>query len=156
MNLSDPSPAIIAMPAGSVISFAGVIPPTGWLLCNGQVITKDQFPALYDLVGANVPDLRSRFVIGAGQGTGLTNRALKDIGGEENHTLVLWEIPSHAHNFGVGGGGGDRNGGKTGTDQGFSKNYSDCTYKNHTENSGGGGPHNNMPPFYTLTYIIKF
>jgi microcystin-dependent protein len=157
MKLTDPSPAIITMPVGSVISFAGVVPPAGWLLCNGQSIADEKYKELSTLLNAkNVPDLRSRFIIGAGQGPGLSNRNLKDAGGEENHTLTSSEIPSHSHNFGVGGGGGDSSSGKTGTDQGYSKNYANCSFKNKTGSTGGGGAHNNMPPFYTLSYIIRF
>jgi microcystin-dependent protein len=45
----------------------------------------------------NVPDLRGRATIGAGQGAGLTNRALAAVGGEENHVLGVAELAAHAH-----------------------------------------------------------
>jgi microcystin-dependent protein len=39
----------------------------------------------------NLPDCRGRNTIGAGQGTGLSNRVVASVGGEETHTLSLPE-----------------------------------------------------------------
>lgn len=50
---------------GEVVAYGGSAPPTGWLLCNGAAIPADK-TALIALIGANTPDLRSRFVVGAG------------------------------------------------------------------------------------------
>jgi microcystin-dependent protein len=43
------------------------------------------------------PDLRGRFVLSQGQGSGLTNRLINQIGGAETHTLTVQEMPSHTH-----------------------------------------------------------
>lgn len=56
--------------------------PSGWAECNGQNGT---------------PDLRGRFILGRGQGTGLSNRTYGDIDGHETHTLTTSEMPSHTH-----------------------------------------------------------
>lgn len=146
--------AIIAMPVGTVISYAGPTAPDGWLLCNGQAISSATYPALNALIGNNVPDLQSRFIVGAGQGAGLSTRTLMQGGGEENHTLIISEIPSHTHGFGVGGGGGD-GAVRSGTDSGYSRDFP-AAFANYTTSAGGDGAHNNMPPFYALTYIIKY
>jgi microcystin-dependent protein len=42
-------------------------------------------------------DARGRAVIGAGQGSGLTDRPLASTGGEETHVLTESEMPSHTH-----------------------------------------------------------
>jgi len=44
-----------------------------------------------------IPKVLGRALIVAGTGTGLTNRVLGTNGGEENHTLLLTETPSHNH-----------------------------------------------------------
>ena len=121
-------------PRGMIISFNSNVPPLGWTLCNG-------------LNGA--PDLRGRFVLGSGQGTSLTNRNINTIGGEENNTLTVAQMPSHnhsksypIHNYPGSGGGGYLYAGEI-------QSWGDSQY------TGGSQPHNNMPPFYVLTYIMK-
>jgi len=147
---------VITVPFGTVIAYAGTTPPNGWLLCNGQNITQSSYPNLYGLIGGKVPDMRGRSVVGSGQGPWLSNRNIDQTGGTEKEILVTTQLPPHAHNFGVGGGGGDRNGDKTGTDDGFSINWGSTAFKNVTTDVGGNEPHNNMPPFYALNFIIKY
>lgn len=78
----------------------------GWLECNGQSLSAALYPDLFGAIGYayggsganfNVPDMRGRGGIGAGQGTGLSNRVRGQTGGTERHTLSLGEIPSHNH-----------------------------------------------------------
>ena len=77
------------LPRGIILSFNSMTPPLGWTLCNG-------------LNGA--PDLRGRFILGSGAGTGLTPRIINTTGGEETHTLTIPEMPSHNHNTYYAGG----------------------------------------------------
>ena len=79
------------VPVGTIILWSGDAPPDDWALCNGQVIQ-----------GVQTPDLRGRFVLGVGQGLGLTERRIGDRGGSEEHVLVAAELPSHAHSFAAG------------------------------------------------------
>lgn len=47
-------------PAGAVMAYAKTgtwEPPAGWLECNGQTITEQQYPKLYNVVGATVPTI---------------------------------------------------------------------------------------------------
>jgi microcystin-dependent protein len=94
------------LPTGTVLDFAGGTAPTGFLLCDGTSYPTASYPALFSAIGYawggaganfNVPDLRSRVTIGAGQGTGLANRALAAKGGEESHALTLAELAAHNH-----------------------------------------------------------
>ena len=65
------------MPAGSIIPFAGSSIPTGYLLCNGAVVSRTTYANLFKVIGTtygagdgsttfNLPDLRDRFLEGAG------------------------------------------------------------------------------------------
>lgn len=91
---------------GEIRMLAFGVTPSGWLVCDGSLISKTVYAALYAVVGDrwgvsggsfNLPDLRSRVPIGTGQGSGLTLRFIGDYGGEENHQLDVSELPSHTH-----------------------------------------------------------
>jgi len=88
--------------------------PYQWAFCQGQLLQISQNTALFSLLGTSfggdgrvtfgLPDLRGRVPIGAGQGPGLTNRNLGEMGGEESHTLLITEMPSHRHSVPVNAG----------------------------------------------------
>src|SRR5262249_16681510 len=93
---------------GEVIAYASTTSPSSrWLPCDGSSILRSDFPDLFTIIGTtfgsadsahfNVPDLRSRVVVGVGSGPGLSTYAEGDTGGEETHTLTTAEIASHAH-----------------------------------------------------------
>lgn len=99
----------ILLPVGTIIQYIANEAPGGWLICNGSEVKKSEYPRLYKIIGETfgtsinsnnfvLPDLRGRIPVGSGQGDGLTNRTIGDIGGSETHTLTIAEIPSHAHN----------------------------------------------------------
>ena len=143
---------------GEIRAFAFSRVPNGWLPCDGRQLQIQPNVALFALLGIryggdgkttfNLPDLRGRAPIGAGQGTGLSNRVLADMGGAETHTLTINEMPRHDHKY-------TRNQGR-GT---WLANGSD-TLKNtedgYTSYSGGDQPHNNMSPYLVLNFIIKY
>lgn len=177
-----------ALPPGSVVAFAGSVLPGAintFLWCQGQLVSRTTFAALFAAIGVTygsgdgsttfaLPDMRSRSPVGAGQGTGLTSRALGSTGGEENHTLTVAQMPSHAHGASVG------DPGHAHTQIGNLIQYqglkppsgndayalgSTTAYGNTTANAtnisvsiaanGGSGGHNNMQPYLALNYIIK-
>jgi microcystin-dependent protein len=101
-----------SVPVGVTLPYAGSAAPNGWLLCDGRAISRTGYAALYTILGTaygtgdgsttfNLPDMRGRAPIGAGQGTGLANRALASKGGEEAHILTWGETGAHYHNIGV-------------------------------------------------------
>ena len=93
-------------PIGSIMVLATQFAPYGTLLCNGSTHLRIDYPRLYEnidpifIIDADnffVPDLRGRSIVGTGTGTGLTPRSIGDMFGEENHTLVTSELPTHDH-----------------------------------------------------------
>ncbi|MCH9697602.1 MAG: tail fiber protein [Gammaproteobacteria bacterium] len=91
---------------GEITMFGGNFAPTGWALCNGQILDTEQNPALFSIIGATyggngrttfaLPDLQGRLPMHKGQGVGLTNRSIGAQGGAETVTLSSSEIP-HSH-----------------------------------------------------------
>src|SRR5213595_3965056 len=76
--------------------------PKGWALCNGQLLPINQNQALFSLLGTTyggdgrvnfgLPNLISRVPVHMGSGFILGER-----GGEQSHTLLITEIPTHLH-----------------------------------------------------------
>lgn len=165
------------MPKYTVLSIATNTVPKGWALCNGKTYKLNSNGVAYEVVasdttGTTTPDLRGRFILGGGAGTGLTNRVLNATGGAETHTLTIAQMPSHPHdiinilNQGLNCEGNNCGNCPTGgvcgvlnAKSGNSRDCSKCARPNEiptmTGNNGGGQPHNNMPPFYVLIYIMK-
>lgn len=108
---SDGKIFVPPIPPATIWDYGGPNAPTGWLLTNGAAVSRTAYAALYAALGGasspwgqgdgsttfNVPDLRGRAALGAGQGTGLTNRILGATGGEETHLLTAAELASHTH-----------------------------------------------------------
>ncbi|UKO99351.1 phage tail protein [Nostoc sp. UHCC 0870] len=94
------------IPSGSGMEFWGSVLPSGWLWQDGSLYEPSQYPTLFAAIGYTygqsgtrfrVPDKRGRVGVGAGQGSGLTNRLLGQTFGEESIALITSQIPSHSH-----------------------------------------------------------
>lgn len=78
--------------------------PTGWALCNGQLMAIAQNETLFAIIGTTyggdgvntfaLPDLRDRVPMHTGAGKVIGMQA-----GEAAHTLTLAETPAHSHNM---------------------------------------------------------
>jgi len=128
-----------------------------------------------------LPDLRGRVPVGAGQGPGLSNRVLGETGGEEEVLLTVDQIPSHSHsatttlnvsataraNSGIGNvdsptgavwarfpRDNDYSTGAPNVDMSPSAINMTASATTSVANAGGNQPHNNMPPFLVLNYLI--
>jgi microcystin-dependent protein len=92
--------------------FAGNFAPRGYAFCNGQILSIAQNTALFSLIGTiyggngttnfALPDLRGRTPIHWGQGTGLSNYDIGQVGGTEATTLLINQLPPHTHAATVG------------------------------------------------------
>ncbi|MCB9438423.1 MAG: tail fiber protein [Anaerolineales bacterium] len=158
------------IPIGTIVPYAGATAPTGWLLCDGSVVSKITYADLFAVIGSSfsyqkdvppyntfyLPDLRGRFPLGEDNMGGtsadrVTATQADNLGwwsGSETHLLGTSEMPSHNHAFSVWQGGAQANKAARGTDS--------ASYSTSTNSTGGGGSHNNMPPYLTLNYIIKY
>jgi microcystin-dependent protein len=81
--------------------------PRGWAFCTGQSLSIAQNTALFSLIGTTfggngqtifaLPDLRGRGPISSGQGPGLGNYDLGQVGDSETQTLTVAEMAAHTH-----------------------------------------------------------
>lgn len=136
---------------GQIVMFAGEL-PDNVLLCDGEEYDGAEYPDLYAILPPSLivgnsfqtPNLSGRFILASGN-----SYNPGDTGGEEKVTLTVEQIPSHFHDYvkpipnidvespgapdliAAGVGPLDK-----------------------TSAEGGGGPHNNMPPYYVLVYGI--
>jgi microcystin-dependent protein len=148
--------------------------PTGWALCNGQILPISQNTALFSLLGTTyggngqstfaLPDMQDNAPMHPGQGPGLSLHDLGEQGGEPFVTLLESEIPVHNHVV-----------------QAYTGDPADSRIPNPNESlgapapgllynpttsglktmapqaftpAGGSLPHNNMMPYLTLNFCI--
>lgn len=100
---------------GEIRMFAGAYAPVGWAYCDGSLLPKGDYGALFNLIGITyggdgvnqfaLPDLRGRVAIGQGQGGGLSQRTLGQRPGSETVTLSIDELTKHNHVLAIGGTG---------------------------------------------------
>jgi microcystin-dependent protein len=154
--------------------FTGNFAPTGWATCDGQLMPISQNTALFSLLGIyyggdgkstfGLPNMQGCAPMQAGQGAGLTLRNVGDTGGEQTVTLQQTEMPGHTHTAQVSAGTdhlASPVGNAWGTGQrGMGNTYAASGGNNVQMNpfalsiAGGNLPHNNMPPYLGLTFII--
>jgi microcystin-dependent protein len=88
---------------GGIRMFGGTFAPKGWALANGQLLSINQNQALFSLLGTfyggngsstfALPSLQGRMPMHAGQGPGLSARALGSYGGVEYVTQQTTQVP---------------------------------------------------------------
>jgi microcystin-dependent protein len=161
----------VSAPAGAIEAYAGSTAPTGWLLAYGQAVSRTTYANLFAVLSTtygsgdgsttfNLPDLRGRAIAGVDNMGGTDagrlsiSNTLGTATGAETHTLSSAEMPSHRHDI------QRSNSAATSVSPDASAHYrisadSGATMTT-TQNTGGGGAHNNMQPTIVLNYIIKF
>lgn len=149
--------AVSPNPVGSLQAYAGASAPTGWLLCDGTSYSTSVYPELYSVLGYtyggsganfNVPDLRGRMPMGAGNDGTAANNATRTRGDKGGDT----RLQSHSHDIQRNNVAASSTGTDTSTVYRTLANTG-ATYTT-TQGSGSGGGEN-MPPFLVTNYIIK-
>lgn len=131
--------------------------PAGMLRMDGGTYDEVDYPELFAVLPDNwkdgstftLPNMQKRGVIGAAPFTGFING---QTGGEETHTLTVAEMPVHNHMSAVTGNLVSVEG--SGGSQGFAAGTFRFNNAANVANRGGGGAHNNMPPYLAAFWLI--
>lgn len=174
-------------PVGTITMFGGSTAPIKWVLCDGRAISRTDYADLFQIIGTtygsgngsttfNVPDMRNRFVVGAG-----SNYNLNSKGGANTVTLSTDEIPAHTHGSksltgyvtlrktGAGyntaisrsgivssitssGSGSTSINGSGSSGQTLDQVNIDASHEHNSV--GGGEAHENRPPYIGINFII--
>lgn len=93
-----------ALPVTGIVQlYAGSTAPNGWLICNGQAVSRTTYAALFAVIGTtygagngsttfNVPNLVNKTVRGS--------NSLGKTGGADTVTLSTTNMPAHTHGAG--------------------------------------------------------
>ena len=92
---------------GEIRIFTGNFAPTGWFLCQGQLLPISAYQALFAIIGTfyggngtsnfQLPNLQGRFPIGVGQAQSGQIYNLGEVGGVPQVTMTLNNLPAHNH-----------------------------------------------------------
>lgn len=129
------------IPSGGIIIWSGASNaiPSGWYLCNGSNGT---------------PDLRNRFVVGAG-----STYAVGNTGGSKDAIVVSHthsvSDPGHSHTVGIQTKTLDQNAGGASLAGAGTTTTSTASTGISISSTGDSGTDANLPPYYALCYIQK-
>jgi microcystin-dependent protein len=154
---------------GEIRMFGGNFAPAGWAFCEGQILSIDQNPTLFQLIGTTyggdgqttfaLPDLRGRIPVHVGTGF-----AQGQAGGAETVTLTTAQIPAHSHvpqcnassNGGVTSPSPNSVWGGVTASSPYSNVPTDSTMNAASIGSAGGSqPHDNFMPYLCISFIIS-
>lgn len=134
-------------PVGAVIPFAGASAPTGWLLCQGQAVSRTTYAELFAAIGTaygsgdgnatfNLPNLKGCIPVGYDSAQTEFNYRGKT-GGEKSHALTSEEAPTlnmnQVERLSV-----------------YGKFVAD------SYSGASGTAHNNLQPYVVMNYIIRY
>lgn len=151
---------------GEIRMFAGNFAPAGWMLCEGQLLPISENETLFNLIGTTyggdgqntfaLPDLRGRIPVHQGNGM-----VLAEMGGVEEVTLTVNQIPAHTHPWLASGAAASAKtpvGNLPAVAQG-DLYTTDFTPANMSPQAvsfvGGSQPHTNMQPYLCINFIIS-
>lgn len=145
--------------------------PKGWAFCDGQIMPLSQNTALFSLLGTTyggdgksnfgLPDLQGRFPMHPGQGPGLSLHDLGEGSGSETVSLLNSDIPLHTHGMVAASQWSTPLATPSPTallgpspTRPYAAGTAPDIQMSPTLPAGNGAPHNNMPPYLTMNFII--
>ncbi len=160
-------------PIGSIIMYiSATAPNTNWHLCDGSAISRTTYSALYAIIGTaygsgdgsttfNIPNFQSKFPYGYQS----SSNPIATTGGASSVTLTTSNMPAHTHTVGGVSVSSNSNtvysGPTTGYLQGSSSAHSvgigaqSCSVSGATDSNGSGTSFNILPPYLTVSMMIK-
>lgn len=147
--------------------------PQNWAFCNGQTLPISQYDALFNLIGTtyggdgvttfNLPNLQGRIPFHQGTNGAAGTLVIGQSSGSENVTLTTSQIPAHTHTLVAAQGsnsgaqpspsGGLWAGSSLG--QFSTEAPADSMDPSAILSFGGSQPHDNLPPFLVVNFIIS-
>jgi len=113
------STVIATGPVGEIIATGSLTPPSGFLYCNGDAVSRTTYAALFAAIGTtfgvgdgsttfNVPDMRGLFLRGAGTQTFGSETYSATLGTKQNDATAKNGLSDsgHIHSLDVGAGNG--------------------------------------------------
>jgi microcystin-dependent protein len=139
--------------------------PNGWAFCDGSLLSISDNEVLFALIGTTyggdgqntfaLPNLQGRMPVHMG-----SEAILGELSGTESVTLDVGQMPIHSHALMAQAGTGHQASPANGVWAAsqlhqFSGGSPASSMGPVLLDTGGEQPHNNMPPFLTLTFIIS-
>ena len=172
---------IAETPPGTIAPFAGDVsisgPPIGWLLCDGQAVSRTTYAPLDTLMSAagypygngdgsttfNVPDFRGRIAMGLDNMGGTSANIVQDAAadtlggtlGAETVVLSTSHLPLHTHTYDDQYVAGTSGGAFVGPNVTNTASQLDSTSRT-TGSTGSGAAHENVQPTMAMNVLIKF
>ncbi len=155
---------------GEIRMFAGNFAPAGWMFCDGTLLPISENEVLFQLIGTTyggdgqetfaLPDLRGRFPVHQGN-----SRVLAESYGQETVTLTVNQIPAHQH-VALANTAAGSSSSPAGNVWASSSNTAISQFAAGSSTpanmrpamlgaAGGSQPHDNMPPFTCVSFIIS-
>jgi len=140
--------------------------PRGWAFCDGSLLSIAEYEALFNLLGTTyggdgqttfaLPDLRGRIPFHQGN-----SFVMGQIAGSESVTLVANQLPTHTHVLGANSSAGTQDsptGGfwaQSALDEYSTQAAAHSMAPAAVGLTGGNQPHDNMPPFLVINFVIS-
>jgi microcystin-dependent protein len=160
------------LPAGVYMPYGGSAAPIGYLLCNGQAVSRAAYPDLFVAIGTtwgagdgsttfNVPNIVDRLPMGAGNlyAAAATGGSKDAVAVSHSHTASsVVTDPGHRHTMAgnvvsFGSSGSVMVEGASGAATNFAT--TDVTVATTVDSAGVSGTNANLPPYLATHWIIK-
>lgn len=159
---------------GTILAVGFNFAPVGWALCAGQILSIASNTPLFSLIGTYyggdgvstfaLPNLQGRFIVGMGNGAGLSSYVMGQAGGAQSVALSVANMPAHNHSIVADGAPGTHSdplnkflAGNPSADIYTANAYPPSPVLMNSEaitQTGGNQAFSIIPPYLAVNYII--